>query len=158
LANYKEAMVSTTDSSKALAATAAGSPAKASGKADASAPVRSAAEIEAELNATRDRLAGTVAILEERLNPRHVMDRTVADAKSKVSKFYLDDAGKVRPDRVAITAGAVVAGLIGLRLTFRGLRWLTAPPKPKLPDTDIVYVPVNREQLLAVDPAALGAA
>jgi hypothetical protein len=158
LANYKEAMVSTTDSSQARAVTASGAPAQAAAKADAPAPVRSAAQIEAELNATRDRLAGTVAILEERLNPRHVMDRTVADAKGKVRRFYLDDAGRVRPDRVALTAGAAVAGLIGLRLAFKGLHWLTAPPKPKLPDTDIVYVPVNREQLLALDPGVLGAA
>lgn len=146
--------MSTTDSSKALA-TASGRLDKASGGSSGAAPVRTVAEIEADLNATRDRLAGTVASLEQRLNPRTVMDRAMSEAKARVSAFYLDDQGKLRPDRVAMTAGAAVVGLIGLRLTFKGLHWLTAPPQPKLPDTDIIYVPVNREQLLAAHPQAL---
>lgn len=138
-------------------AKASGSLEKASGKANAGAPVRSAAEIEAELNATRDRLAGTVATLEERLNPRNVMERTVAEAKTKVREFYYDEQGNLRPERIAMTAGAVVVGLVGLRLTFKGLRWITAPPQPKLPESDVVYVPVNRQQLLATNPLALTA-
>lgn len=134
-----------------------------SGTAKVGAPARTAAQIETDLNQTRDRLAGTVASLEQRLNPRAVLDRSVAQAKTRIKDFYLDEQGSVRPDRVAMTAGAVVVGVIGMRLSFKGLRWLTAAPEPKLPDSDIVYVPVSREHLALMSdfgsaPLAIAAA
>lgn len=118
-----------------------------SGTANVGAPARTAAQIEKDLDQTRDRLAGTIASLEQRINPRAVLDRSVAQAKGRIKDFYLDEHGSVRPDRVAMTAGAVVVGVIGLRVTFKGLRWLTAVPEPKLPDSDVVYIPVARDQL-----------
>lgn len=121
-----------------------GATTQASGKAAAGAkvPVRSAQEIETELNQTRDRLSSTFAQIEDRISPRNVFD----NQKARVRAIYFDDNG-VRVDRVAMTAGAVVAAAIGLRLTSKTVRWLFAAPKPPSQSPDIVYLPVSRAQI-----------
>jgi len=109
------------------------------------APVRTPAEIEADMNATRDRLVGTIAELEDRVKPANVAQRT----KGKVQAFYTDESG-IRWKNVALTAGAVVGGLVGLRVASRTVRWAFAVPKEKMVPADVVYVPVPKDQVGAV--------
>lgn len=106
------------------------------------APPRPPEVIEADLVATRERLVGTIAELEDRVKPANVAQR----GKEKVQSFYTD-AGGVRWDRVAMTIGAVGAGLVGLRIVSRTVRWAFAIPTPKQVPADVVYVPVPRDQL-----------
>lgn len=109
-------------------------------------PVRPPAEIEADIAATRDRLVGTIAQLEDRVKPANVAAR----GKAKAQQFYTDDAGSLRWERVAMTVGAVGAGLVGLRVVSSTVRWVFAFPSARRAP-DIVYVPVRREQLGAAD-------
>ena len=97
------------------------------------------------MNATRDRLVGTIAELEDRVKPANVAQRT----KGKVQAFYTDDSG-IRWKNVALTAGAVVGGLVGLRVASRTVRWAFAVPKEKMVPADVVYVPVPKDQVGAV--------
>jgi Protein of unknown function (DUF3618) len=69
---------------------------------------RTAAEIEAEIEQTRQRLAGTVDAIADRVKPANVARRGVDTAKAQV----LDERGQVRPERLAVVAAA--AALIGL--------------------------------------------
>ncbi len=115
----------------------------------AKAPARSAAEIEADIDVTRQRLVGTITEIEDRVNPAKVASRS----KNKIKDFYVGPDGP-RWNHVAMTGGAVIAGLVGLRITTRSLRWALSRPAKKLPD--IVYIPVPREQAGAM--AAAGSA
>ncbi|MGB8020152.1 MAG: DUF3618 domain-containing protein [Candidatus Nanopelagicales bacterium] len=109
---------------------------------DKQAPARTAGEIEADLAATRDRLVSTIAEIEDRVSPKNVMQRQ----KEKAQAYYLSDAGP-RWDRVAYTAAAVGAGLIGLRVVTRTLRWALSLPKEKPIPSGLVFLPVPREQV-----------
>ena len=80
---------------------------QASASKPASAPVRTPAEIEADLDATRERLVGTITELEDRVNPTKVAKR----GSNKVKDFYVGPDG-VRWKNVALTAGVVVGGLV----------------------------------------------
>lgn len=72
---------------------------------------RTPAQIEAELEVTRSRLAGRIDDLQAYVAPKAVLRRQTA----KVRGFYVDEFGGVRPERVLATAGVVVAVLgIGL--------------------------------------------
>lgn len=107
-------------------------------------PSRTPDQIEADIVDTRERLVGTIGELEERLNPKKVADR----GTRKVKSFYVGDGGP-RWDHIAMTAGAVVVGLVGLRVVSRTVRWaLGATPPPAIPE-DLVYVPVPRSQVSA---------
>ena len=77
-------------------------------------PARTPAEIEAEIEATRARLAGTVDAIAYRVKPANVARRGVESARAQV----VDERGNVRADRVAVLA-AVVAGAVGLVLWRR---------------------------------------
>ncbi len=117
----------------------------------ASAPVRKPAEIEADLDATRERLVGTITELEDRVNPSKVAKR----GTNKVKDFYVGSDG-LRWKNVALTAGAVIGGLVAVRLTSKTVRWaIAAPPAQQVP-TDIVFLPVPRAQAGAL--AGLAAA
>lgn len=72
-------------------------------------PDRTPAEIEAEIERTRARLAGTVDAIAERVKPANVARRGVESAKAAV----VDERGDLRPDRVAAAAVAVAA-VVGL--------------------------------------------
>ena len=72
-------------------------------------PDRTPAEIEAEIERTRARLAGTVDAIAERVKPANVARRGVESAKAAV----VDERGELRPDRVAAAALAVAA-VVGL--------------------------------------------
>ena len=71
---------------------------------------RSPAQIEADITATRDRLAGTLDELSERLSPRGVLRQ----ANSSVRGAFLAEDGSVRKDRAAMAVGALAAVLGGL--------------------------------------------
>ena len=77
-------------------------------------PERTPAEIEADIERTRARLAGTVDAIAERVKPANVARRGVESAKAQV----VDPSGQLRPDRVAILAAVVAAG-VGLLLWRR---------------------------------------
>lgn len=112
-------------------------------------PPRAPAEIEADLVATRERLVGTIAELEDRVKPANVVER----GKRKVQEFYTDDASNVRWDRVAMTAGAVVAGVVGLRLASKTVRWAFAVPSARTVAADVVYLPVPKDRVGAITSA-----
>lgn len=77
-------------------------------------PERTPAEIEAEIERTRVRLAGTVDAIAARVKPANVARRGIEVAKAQV----VDERGELRPDRVAAIAVAVVAG-VGLMIRRR---------------------------------------
>jgi hypothetical protein len=68
---------------------------------------RTPAEIEAEIEQTRQRLAGTVDAIADRVNPANVARRGAESAKAQV----VDERGQVRTGRAAAVATAVVAVL-----------------------------------------------
>lgn len=78
------------------------------------APARTPAEIEADIERTRERLAGTVDAIAYRVKPANVARRGVESLKRQV----VDEQGNLRVQRVAIMAG-VVAGVTGLVLWRR---------------------------------------
>lgn len=108
-------------------------------------PERTADQIEADLTGTRERLVGTISELEDRLSPQ----KFVALQKQRIQEFYVGESGP-RWDHVAMTVAAVGAGLVGIRLASRAVHWaMAAPPPPPLPE-GVVFIPVLREQLLAL--------
>lgn len=78
---------------------------------------RTPAQIEADLIATRERLAGRIDDLQRYVAPRAVAARGLG----KVKRIYVDEYGGIRPERVVATV-AVVAVLIGLRALRRRSR------------------------------------
>lgn len=66
-------------------------------------------QIASDLEDTRKKLAETVADLEDYLKPSQVANRSL----QKVTNFFVDENGQVKPERLAI-AGAALLGLIGL--------------------------------------------
>ena len=71
----------------------------------ASRPDRTPAEIEAEIESTRLRLAGTVDAIAERVKPANILRRGIDAAKAQV----VDGQGNLRPKGVAVLAVAVAA-------------------------------------------------
>ncbi|MBM7786398.1 DUF3618 domain-containing protein [Tenggerimyces flavus] len=79
---------------------------------------RTPAQIEAELAATRERLAATVDSLVDRVHPKTLAARGVASAKDAV----VDEYGGLRTERLvkfAAVAGGAIVALIVLRRIFR---------------------------------------
>jgi hypothetical protein len=70
---------------------------------------RTPAEIEADIERTRARLAGTVDAIADRVRPANVARRGVDSVKAQV----VDSQGHLRAPRVAVLAAAVV-GAVGL--------------------------------------------
>lgn len=79
------------------------------------------AEIEAEIEATRLRLAGTVDELSTRMQPKEIARRSAQDAKAKAYSATHTEDGKLRTERVAAVgvAAALLAGLATLRALRR---------------------------------------
>ena len=65
--------------------------------------------IAADLEKTRNKLTETVSDLEEYIKPSQVASRGM----QKMTDFFVDETGQVKPERLAIAAAAVL-GLIGL--------------------------------------------
>ena len=79
------------------------------------------AAIEADIDATRERLAETVDELAVRLRPKEIGRRSVNDALARVRAATTTPDGALRTERVAAVAAAVVS-LLGLVLLGRRRR------------------------------------
>ncbi len=88
---------------------------------------RSKAEIEAELEAARDRLANNIASLVNQVHPRAIAHRAVADVRGAASQ-QLDDLkaqfvepdGRLKVQRVALV-GAAAAGALAFFAVVRSI-------------------------------------
>jgi uncharacterized protein DUF3618 len=82
------------------------------------------AQIEAEIEATRVRLAGTVDELAVRVQPKEIARRSAQDLKAKAHAATHAPDGSLRTERVAAVgaAAAVLAALASLRLIRRRRR------------------------------------
>ena len=78
-------------------------------------------QIEAEIEATRARLAGTVDELAIRVQPKEIARRSAEDAKVKLRAATHTEDGSLRTERVAAVgaAAALLAALAGLRALRR---------------------------------------
>ena len=74
---------------------------------------RSVDQIEADIAAARERLAGTVDELHTRTAPQEIARRQVESAKVKFTEATRTESGDLRTERIAALAAAAVA-LIGL--------------------------------------------
>ena len=74
---------------------------------------KSVQEIEAEIAAARDRLAGTVDELHTRTAPKEIARRQAESAKVKFTEATRTESGDLRTERVAALVAAAVA-LIGI--------------------------------------------
>jgi Protein of unknown function (DUF3618) len=79
---------------------------------------QSPAQIEAEIEATRARLAGTVDELANRAKPKEIARRSAEDAKVKLQAATHTEDGSLRTERIAAVGGAaaLLAGLFALRV------------------------------------------
>jgi hypothetical protein len=90
-------------------------------------PGRDADQIQADVGATRDRLAAAVESLVDQVHPQHVKYRQVEGAKhfahvelENLKALVFTARGDLRTDRVA-AAGGVVAGAVTLLLVLRAV-------------------------------------
>lgn len=88
-------------------------------KAPAKPATRSAKDIEADLAATRERLAGTIDELAFRAQPKELAKRQVEDVKLKVGGFTHTPDGELNNQKLAIALGGVAAVLLTLGLVRR---------------------------------------
>ena len=94
---------------------------------DSPQPTRSPSQIEADLGATRDRLAASVEALIDQVHPNRIKQRQIANVK-RFANAELENAkskvfnarGDLRTDRVALLAAAV-AGVVGFLLILRAI-------------------------------------
>ena len=79
------------------------------------------AQIEADIEATRVRLAGTVDELATRVQPKEIARRSAEDIKAKAYSATHTDDGKLRTERVAAIGGAaaLLAALASVRILRR---------------------------------------
>ena len=84
------------------------------GHADKPADTRAPDSIEDEIEATRERLAGTIDQLVYRASPKTIARREVASVKA----HFVDVQGKVRTGNVLKLAGAV-AGVVAMVVVLR---------------------------------------
>lgn len=77
---------------------------------------RTAEQIEADIAATRARLASTVDELVERAHPKNVAKRQVEQARAQV----FDERGELRTQKL-VAVGAAAVGVIGMLLMIRKL-------------------------------------
>jgi hypothetical protein len=90
-------------------------------------PDRDADQIEADLGATRDRLAAAIEDLIDQVHPQRIKQRQVAGAKrllhtevEKAKSLVFNARGDLRTDRLAIVGGAT-AGAVALLVLLRTL-------------------------------------
>jgi hypothetical protein len=82
-------------------------------------PERSVKEIEADLAATRTRMARTVDELAYRVSPETIKAKAIASLKGKANDAAFDEDGEVRLDRVATVLGGVAGTSLVLGLLRR---------------------------------------
>lgn len=80
---------------------------------------KTAKEIEADLAATRNRLAGTVDELAFRAQPKELAKRQTEDIKLKVHDLTHTPDGELDTNKVGMIAGGVVAAVVLLALIRR---------------------------------------
>lgn len=92
-----------------------------------SAKTRSASQIEADMNATRQRLTVTVEALIDQVHPNRVKQRGTARVKAvaaeygdKAKSLVFNARGDLRRERLA-AAGGGLAGFVTLLVTFRAV-------------------------------------
>jgi hypothetical protein len=83
-------------------------------------PARSVKEIEADIAASRTRLAGTVDELTYRVSPGTLKAKALASVKDTVDRTAFDADGDLRFDQLA----KVLGGVAGVTLTLGVLRRL----------------------------------
>lgn len=88
-------------------------------KAPTKPATRSAKDIEADLAATRERLAGTIDELTFRAQPKELAKRQVEDVKLKVSAFSHTPDGELDTQKLAFGLGGVAVVLLTLGLLRR---------------------------------------
>ena len=95
--------------------------------ADQSSSDRTKAQIEADLGATRDRLAAAVETLIDQVHPNRIKQRQISKFKrlgenaKENAKFLIFNArGDLRTDRIGVLVGAV-AGLASFVLIIRAI-------------------------------------
>jgi type VI protein secretion system component VasF len=74
---------------------------------------KSVQQLEAEIAAARDRLAGTVDELHARTAPKEIARRQAESAKARFTEATRTPTGELRTERIAALAAAAVA-LIGI--------------------------------------------
>ncbi|NHN55741.1 DUF3618 domain-containing protein [Calidifontibacter sp. DB0510] len=79
----------------------------------------SAKQIEADLQATRERLAGTIDELAFRARPQEIAKRQVESVKLKADDTLRTADGDLRQDKLATILGGASAGLLLLGLLRR---------------------------------------
>jgi Protein of unknown function (DUF3618) len=90
-------------------------------------PTRTQSQIEADLGATRDRLAASVAALIDQVHPNRIKQRQIANVK-QFANTELENAkskifnarGDLRTGRI-LGIGAAVAGVVGFLLIIRAI-------------------------------------
>ena len=97
--------------------------------ADNSSPTddRTTSQIEADLSATRARLAFSVSALIDQVHPNRIKQRQVAEfkqlagtARENAKSLLFNARGDLRRERIGVLAGAV-AGLVGFVLIIRAI-------------------------------------
>lgn len=94
---------------------------------NASEPTRTPSQIEADLGATRDRLAASVEALIDQVHPNRIKQRQISNVK-RFANTELENAkskvfnarGDLRTGRIAVVAAAV-AGIVGFLLIIRAI-------------------------------------
>lgn len=82
-------------------------------------PARSVTEIEADLAATRSRMARSVDELAYRVSPDTLKANAIASLRTKANDAAFDADGNVRMDRLAVVLGGVAGTAIVLGLLRR---------------------------------------
>ncbi|GAB3487039.1 DUF3618 domain-containing protein [Flexivirga lutea] len=88
-------------------------------KAPAKPATRSAKDIEADLAATRERLAGTIDELAFRAQPKELAKRQVEDVKLKVGGFTHTPDGQLDTHKLGMALGGVAVVLLTLGILRR---------------------------------------
>lgn len=88
---------------------------------------RTMSQIEADLSATRARLASSVSAMIDQVHPNRIKQRQIAGfkqlastARENAKSLLFNARGDLRTERVGILAGAV-AGLVGFVLVIRAI-------------------------------------
>lgn len=88
-------------------------------KAPAKPATRSAKEIEADLAATRERLAGTIDELAFRAQPKELAKRQVEEAKLRLGGFTHKPDGELNTQNLAMVLGGVAVVLLTIGIVRR---------------------------------------
>lgn len=100
-----------------IVASPTASPPHAKGSAKTVTPPRSVAQIQSDMDVTRQRLMSTLDELKVATSPKNIARSRV----EKVRDYYVDEYGAVRPERVAKTAAIVVGSIVAIKVTKRVL-------------------------------------